>query len=222
MVSSLKAATLVAAALCTIGAVGASGAQGAPEFHAEQVPAFIHGESSNHEFKVDTGVAKCTAFSEYATVTGTVTSNTTTTATVTPSYAACHCYGVKCSVDVNGCTYIIHLTSGGASPYGTTVDVACPAGKVIELTAVGIACTVTIGPQSGLEGMQLTNQGGPGTTRDVLATIEVGGIAYAEHGLECAGDTGPTTNGTYKGTVTVKGFQDNSGVQGAQQGIWVQ
>jgi hypothetical protein len=217
MIRSVKLLALAATAALALTAFVASAAQAAPEFHAEKVPVIYHGEQvKQHVFTVDTGIVKCNV----ATFEGTETVNTKTTTTLTPTYQNCTAFGVKATIDTNGCDYLIHLTQGGTTPYPTTTDVNCPT-KPIEVTPVGIECIVTVGSQSNLEGMKLTNEGGPTTTRDIFANLEVAGIAYDEHGKECAGGTG-TTGGTYKGTATIKGYEDVGGVRGPQQGIWVQ
>jgi hypothetical protein len=95
-----------------------------------------------------------------------------TTATITPHYNQATCQGpagMKPTVDMNGCDYVIHsgATIGGAT-YGATIDIVCPPSKSITVTlwfssAAHISepnapkCIVHVPSQLGLKGAHLTD-----------------------------------------------------------------
>ena len=92
------------------------------------------------------------------------------TLTVEPTYT--NCEGIigatkaPATVTMNGCDYLLHLgLTVSAGVWAVTADLVCPAGKDIEIHAYtstahsSSICTVTIKPQTGLEG---------GTAQNVL------------------------------------------------------
>ncbi len=201
--------SLAAMAIAIVSVVSASAASAAPLFHAESEPVTFKGTSSDNTFVTDAGEVAC----ETSSFSGVNTAKTSTTATLTPVYSGCKAFGfIGATVEPNGCSYVFHLVEG-SSPPTATVDIECPSGKEITITAA--TCTVHVPPQTGLSHVVFTNEGAK-ATRDIKAAVTVGGIHYTATSGCIA--TGTRTNGVYSGTVTVKGF--NSG--GAQQGIWVE
>jgi hypothetical protein len=89
-----------------------------------------------------------------------------------------------------------------------SVDVVCPAGKVIDIhaTAAGNNCHITVPAQANLGGIELHNSGSV-EAMDLLATLDTTGITYQVHGSECpsAPNTELTSNGAYRGVTTFKG-----------------
>jgi hypothetical protein len=165
-------------------------------------------------FTVNTGNVKCTS----AKIEGTVAKETSS-ATLNAKYTGCKAFGVKASVEMESCHYTFNLTSSTE----VSTNVNCT-GTPITVTPVGINCTVTVGAQTGLTGITVANEGTEPT--DIHATINVGGIKFTETGNECAetipGQKGGTfETGKYTGSATLKGFNDNEGVEGTQVGLHV-
>jgi len=111
---------------------------------------------------------------------------------------------------MNGCTYVAHI-AGSGPPYTGTADIACPAGKAIEIVAKILGetkCTLTIGAQSGLSGLTFTNAGS-GSGRKVELGFNLSAIHY--HQQEGTGfgrcTTGDYENGTYKGNLSLTGIR---------------
>jgi hypothetical protein len=132
-----------------------------------------------------------------------------------PSYSGCTAFGfLGATVHPNGCTYQFHLTSNTVSPYTSTVDVVCPAGKSIEVTGA-FGCVTTVGSQNGLTGVTLTNNGTK-TTRDLKVGLKVTGV----HGVASANCPAPGTftTGELTGEATVRAY-NSAGT--TQQGLFV-
>jgi hypothetical protein len=122
--------------------------------------------------------------------------------------------GVTTFVTFNGCAYLFHLGLN-TETFESKMDLECPEGQ--QLVVEAGFCTITIPPQAGLQQVTFTNEGA-GTTRSLIADLNVGGIHYKEHGAECGSEENKTTNnGTLTGQITVKGEKANE----QHVGIWV-
>jgi hypothetical protein len=211
MIRNLKALGLSLVAVLALGAMMASAAQAAPFFHSESAPAIQKGtEVEKNKFTTASGTVECAS-----TFRGTTTSTTTTTVTMKPTYSNCTAFGfVGATIDVNECGYMFHLVEN-SSPATATVDLECTnAGEEMRITA-GF-CTVHVKQQSGLAHVTFAN-GGSKTSRDITATLNVGGIHYVS--TSGCFNSGTHTDGVYEGSVTIKGYTDPAEVQ---QGIWVE
>jgi hypothetical protein len=209
MIRNLKTLGLAFVAVFAMSAIGASAASAATEFHAEKAPVTLTGTQHAGEdvFVTDAGKVSC----EEATYTGSQATVTSLTSSATPKYSGCHAtFGLNTTVDVNECKYVFHADTG-------KVDISCPAGKVIAVTAPG--CEVTVGSQTGLGTATFTNKGA-GTTREITIDVKLSGIKYEEHNKgffpTCASNTVAKSNGTYEGFATVTG--ENS--EKVHIGIW--
>lgn len=225
--SKLKAAGLLTAAALALAIAWAPAAYGAsPEFHctAETATCFItssggsHGTGSNdNEFITGSGTIACTGNTE---VDGTqlkgTAEKTTTTLTLEATYTGCKAFGVSATVNMEGCTYKLHLVEGGTSPFPVNTDVVCPEGKSITITPTGLACTVTIGAQTTVAGVTLTNA--PGT--HVSTSASVTGLSYTETGAACV-TPGTRASGKFNGTATLTAYEDIGGVKGPKVPIHV-
>jgi uncharacterized protein YrzB (UPF0473 family) len=199
----------------------------AKQFHSETEPTLLTAEQTESDLlTTNAGEITCTKI----TYEGTVSAKTTTTATLQPSYSGCHLifiYTFKATIDTNGCAYVVSIEAGENPENEGEVEIECPSGKVIEVTAAlesfeFFNCTVTVPPQKGLKKATFTNKGA-GKERHLTVSLNLTGIEYVEHGESCAfeeGSTKTTANGTYKGSTTIRGYADN-GKEGAQVGIWV-
>ncbi|MGC1165223.1 MAG: hypothetical protein WA862_03865 [Solirubrobacterales bacterium] len=175
-----------------------------PEFEAESYPAAISGAQVGtsvlagtwikHECKQGTG--------------SNVLISASTALPLSPTYSECRFNGVASTVTTNGCVFV-NRVEGKVAPgkYSGSMDINCPAGKVIEITmnAVMPICSATIPPQSGLTGMTYENDTSSGHRVKLVSSLS--GIKYTltKHHLLCGanlaiGETVNYTNGTYSGT----------------------
>ena len=183
MIRSPKTVLALALAVLAMSAVVASAAS-ASNFTADAYPTggTATSEKGNDVFSTEAGKVECAAHFEVAALSG-----PSETATVTPTYTNCKAFGfLSATVAMEGCDYVFH-TSG-------VVDVECPEGKAIVITAS--TCTATVGSQTGLESVTLANSG-----TGISAQANVGGIAYTvtKDGFLCPfGGTGAKTGATYK------------------------
>ena len=186
MIRNLKSLGLALMAVAAFGVVGVSAASAA-EFHSEGATTTLTGtQTSQHVFTTTAGTVKCNT----ATFSGTQSGATTQFVTVTPFYSGCIAFGfINVPIHVNACTYTFDANNSGQ------VEIKCPAGKAIEMTAPG--CTTTIGAQKGLKSRTYTNEGA-GTTRELTVHTNIAGIHYVECGTT-------RTNGTYVGTTKITG-----------------
>jgi hypothetical protein len=216
MIRKFKLVGVMALAALALTAVAASAAQAAPEFHVESAPATITGEQiGTQKFTTEkAGTVECST----ATFHGSTSVTTTTTQTLTANYGGCKAFFsfVSATVNMNECDYLFHLTPGGISPYPATVDVVCPTGKSITISSAFTSCVVTVGSQTGLEGVSITNTGTK-TTRDIDVTLAVKGVKYTTTS-GCSGGAGTWTDAELHGSATVKA---DVGSTATQQGLWV-
>jgi len=206
MVRKFKFLGLALVAVFAMSAVGASAASATVEFRSEGAPVTLTGtqEGESNAFDVQFGEVKCKS----AKYTGTTTTATATTVSVAPAYAECTFAGVATTIDMNGCTYLLHVTNAGP-PYTGVVDVVCPGGAQIVVTG-GTKCIVDVGPQTNLGPVTYTNIGS-GTTREV--TLDLAGLTNITYTQTPGTGVGKCTSlttgaGKYTGTATVTGETD--------------
>jgi len=218
MSRNLKALGLALVASFAMSAVVASAASAeAYSFKADTVPTTLTGNqhAGNDVFTTDTGTVSC----NIATYEGTQTVTPTNSVTVKPSYGECRAFGLfNVPIHVNGCEYKFTAGTKVSGNYEGTVDIVCPTGKFIEVTAPG--CLVTVGAQNNLGKVTYTNIG-IGATKEVTVDVNITGLAYEEHrppfGI-CTNNTVPQTDGTYVGAGLVTG---ENPVTKAHHGVFV-
>lgn len=201
-------------ALLAIGAMSAIAAQGAMavtnhSFESEQVVTVLTGESTNvHRFVATNRPIRCNT----ATFTGTTKEKVADEVTVHPKYSG-DCTvegtGVSVTVDTDGCNYVFDSdTTPNGEAEDAPVEIECEEGHEITVTAPG--CTIHVPPQK-VHGVSFANEGS-GETADLVVTATVTGITYTvtELGFCFLLGLGEGTHhdGTYTGTATVKGFED--------------
>lgn len=212
MTRKLKALGLAMIAVFAMGALAAQGAQAATPgtLTASSYPAPLTGHSTGiHKFELKAlGLStEC----ETAKFTGELTA-ASPTITVTPVYEKCKAFGLASTIDHEGCQYLIHITETlpSSTTYDGDIDVVCPAGQVIKITAgiIGNKCEVQVGGQTGLT--TLTGNNTPaagGNPDDVDLTAHVTGITYKvtkDEGTCPLSKVGETfKDGVYSGQVTV-------------------
>jgi hypothetical protein len=190
----IKAFILLLAVLA-LGAVAAPVATAADTFTAEQYPVTLTGtpdESAAGIITSTAGTMACTGVLYQG-----VVEKASSTVSATPSFSGCTFFGFSGTVDMNGCSYLFHLSSEGTKG---TADIVCPEGK--EITGTGLSagtakCTMHVKPQTGLSEVIFKNIGA-GATRELTAEVNLKNIHYTHTqgtGLgTCSSGTG--TNGT--------------------------
>jgi hypothetical protein len=209
---NLKALGTALVAVFAMSAMTASAASAEPLFHSEIEDTFLTGSQGPivaNIFTTDLGQLKC----EFVKFKGTWGQTTNTTLTLKPVYENCTMAEENAVVTENGCAFLFHL-GNNTETLAASMDIECPDGQRIEIHIP--ECTTTLPPQAGLQQSKFTNEG-EGTTRAIVADLELGEIHYVEHGPACPNQTVTTENGTYTGRITVKG--ENQALE--HVGIWV-
>jgi hypothetical protein len=214
MIRSIKLLGVGLLATLAIGTAAAPAASAAPFFHSEFAGIFLTGGQTGivaNTLTTDLGEMKC----KVVQFSGSQGAMTTTTMTLKPKYEECKIGMQNVQVTMNGCAYTFHLEEQ-AEPIEARMGIECPfAGGKIEIDAP--ECTITVPAQEPRKEVTFTNEG-EGTTRAVIADLNVSGIHYTEHGAGCVGATATTENGTYTGVITVKGETAAE----EHVGIWVE
>jgi hypothetical protein len=191
MIRNLKVLGLAVVAVLALTAVMASAASAA-SYTASAYPATATGSNTkgSEVFTTEGGKVECDSHFQGS------LSAASSTLTVTPKYTGCEAFGfLEATVSFESCDYLFHATSTSS----TTVDVVCPAGQSVKITAG--TCKVEIKAQTGLKSVGTTNSGS-----SVIAKPNVTGIAYTvtQDGFLCPfGGTGNKTGATYTGEVTL-------------------
>jgi hypothetical protein len=174
-------------------------------------------------FTTNAGTVKCEVAEFEGTQTGSETAPgsgifTAAEIEVHPKYSKCRAFGLAATVNTEGCNYKFTTAVKNAEgiPQGK-VHVVCATGKEIVVNAGFGSCVSKIGSHTPGGVVDFENQG-TGSSRDVLVNATVTGIKYSQEGPTCTGGTGTCENGTYVGSVTVKGFSASTGLQ---VGTWV-
>lgn len=206
MIRNMKLTGLVVITALAIGSIGASTAT-ADEFKSEAASGELLGAGESEVFKVQGGEIKCTT-AKYA---GAVSSTSFSSFSMSATYSGCTFAGLAATINMNGCTYKTNINTSAGNTTGT-VDVVCPAGKEITVTApsVGTAkCIVHVPAQTGLSTVSYSNVGA-GTTKEVHAHISITNEKFsqtagtAETGNCATADN--QTNGTYTKTIHITGW----------------
>ncbi len=142
--------------------------------------------------------------------------NSPIVSTIIPGYHNETCVGPngtqKATITMNGCDYLVQLgetTEGVKDEFGATVEIVCPANKVIEIhvylgsTEASQLCLVKVGAQGGITGLDVANElEGEETAGTLTITGKTENIKGSKSGL--CGAT--AKNLTYKATITVEGL----------------
>lgn len=182
MVRRAKTLGLALIAALAVAALGAAVA-GASNFTASKYTTSFEGQSpkGNDVFATEAGTVECKAH-----FTGSIAAPSESQ-TVTPTYTECKAFGfLSATVEMSGCDYVFYTNA--------KVDLICPAFKWVVIKAS--TCTATIGYQTGLSSVSLTN--GPNF---IIAKANVGGIVYSatQDGIGCPfNGVGTKFGGTYK------------------------
>ncbi len=214
MTRSIKNLGLGLLATLALSATAAPAASANPFFHSEFAGVFLTGSQSGAAANVlttDLGEMKCNAVK----LNGSQAAMTTTTMTLKVKYEECKIGANNVAVTANGCAFTFHLEEQ-LEPIEARMGIECPfAGGKMEIDAP--ECTITIPAQGPNKEVTFTNEGA-GTTRAVIADLNVSGIHYVEDGAGCANPNLTTENGTYTGQITVKAED----AVGGHVGLWVE
>jgi hypothetical protein len=202
------AMSAVAGSVASAGVVEVEGG-GDATITGEQINGNVTGVATPvPQLKTDVGVLKCTPSTFHG-----LAKNGATQVSLTPTYGnttagtGCTIAGLAGPViHTNGCSFLYTLQAGGP-PTAVETHVVCPEGQAITMT-YSATCTITFGAQTFPSSrVSVANSGGANPNMDVVATIDVVGIDYVEHGTcpNGGGNTATKTNGEYKGVVTLKG-----------------
>lgn len=213
MIRTFKILGIALSAVFAMSGAAASSASANPFFHTEFAGTILTGGQTGlvaNVLTTDLGEMKC----KVVQFSGSQAAQTTTTMTLKPKYEECKIGMTNATVTLNGCAYTFHLEEQ-EEPVEARMGIECPfAGGKIEIHAG--ECTITVPAQEPRKTVTFTNEG-EGTTRSVVADLNVSGIHYIEHGAGCASQTQTTENGTYTGVITVKGEDSEE----HHKGIWV-
>jgi hypothetical protein len=169
-----------------------SSAASAANYTASSYPTTGTAESAlgNDVLTTEAGKVECKSHFE-----GTL-SSASSSLTVVPKYTGCKAFGfLEATVTMNSCDYPFTEPTGSSDSYSANLDISCPFGKVIEVTAG--TCKMTIGAQTGLSSVAITNNTGAG---DVTVKANVTEIHYTvtQDGFGCSfSGTGGKFGATY-------------------------
>jgi hypothetical protein len=196
MIRNLKSLGLALVAVLAMSAVVASAAQAVPSFTASAYPATATGSNSkgSETFTLDHSTVQCD--SHFVTNSLAAASSTLT---VTPTYSNCEAFGFSATVNPEGCTYVFHATEQvAAGVYNHHVDVVCPTGKSIKITAA--TCSAEVKAQTGKTTATTTNLGGGSVTVQPNVVVST---TVTNDGFACPLTGTGTRNATYHGDVVV-------------------
>ncbi|HEX2393100.1 MAG TPA: hypothetical protein VHI77_09295 [Solirubrobacterales bacterium] len=178
---AFSAAATLAVALCIVPAAAQAGTLMS---EGEAYPVALEGfRIEKASTRVTQGASTLTAECKKATFTGTL-SAASSEVRLHPVYSECTAFGfIEATVKTEGCDYIGHIGEKVGEAWTTTADVACEAGKAIEITAG--TCQMKIGSQKGLKSIELTNMAG--TPQDVTGNFALRNVRQAttKDGFAC-------------------------------------
>jgi hypothetical protein len=174
-------------------------------FNVEKTPANVVGKASGAQVISVLGLKmECKG----ATFQGELASTSASTLTLTPSYSGCTFLKASVTVEMRGCSYVLH-------PDGT-FDIAGAECATKPMRFAGPGCTITIGPQSGLSQVGYVNEGW-WSQRWVAMSAGISGLKYTSAGIGCP-KAGTFSDGTQSGSTELTATDSG----GATQGFWVE
>lgn len=185
-------------------AVLATPASAAPLFKTSEYPATLTGISTGlHPFASHAGaIWKCGFKSS---MTGFLNENSSTI-TLAPTYTECTILETSMTVQVNGCSYLLHAQEAVkelADTFRGTFDIVCPAGKAIEFLWGG-GCTWRFPAQTAVQGFTATVKTAA-EPKDVLLKLESKQLTHSEEGFSFAcPNKGTFTDGSLLAEVTLR------------------
>ena len=206
MTSMLKVLGLALVAVFAMSAIAASAAQATPTLTSEVSPVTLTGTGggygSGEQFKAFGDPVECESSTFHTALTATPATEIVAEATYGPE---CRTAAQKLPVTVtpNGCTYrFYNLKFVAAGHYDATVEIKCPAEKVIEVhiyathtthTEKKSLCTLTVPPQTELEKATITTETLSGKNFGDLVlegTIKIKQVIEHRNSILCPGTGG--------------------------------
>jgi hypothetical protein len=197
MIRNLKSLGLALVAVLAMSAVVASAASAAIEYTSSPSPQPATGSnaSGKETFTTPGGTVQCNSHFAASVTTG------SKSLTVTPSYETCVAFGfLNANVVENNCDYVFKpATKLATDHYSHGVDVSCPAGSAIVITAG--TCEVQVPAQTGLSSVTTQNVAGGAVT--VVPNVGSITMNVTKDGFGCPFTGTGHTTGTYHGHVTL-------------------
>ncbi len=216
-----KARRLCLLPIVILAVVAPASVASAHQFHSEFAPTIIEANQiPGQPFVAEIGETEGKSKVECSEVrlTGTTPEDPTAWITFHPTLSGCAFGGHAAEFKTEGCNYIFR---GSTSVEGHGLaDIECEGTSKIKIVVPGL-CALEIGTQATGKGVHYANTGA-GASRDIDVTTTATGIHYTKDGLFCGFVGGDGEDLTLTGGFTAKGYRDNVGVKGAQQGIWVE
>jgi len=136
----------------------ASSAAPAAQFTAAKYPTTFEptGNEGTGVFETEAGASKCKKIATSATL-----SEASSTATVNATFSECSSFGFATTVIMNGCYYVMHVSSGSGDNYKGSGDLVCPAGKEVfgkMILSGSTICEIHIPPQVGAVQIEFIDQ----------------------------------------------------------------
>jgi hypothetical protein len=180
--------------------------EAAREFHSSAAHTTLDGSQIGSDSLVfNAGKISCSTI----TYSGTLSSETSSTASLTPSYSGCNAFGFSgVTIDVNSCQIVLHMSTG-------LTDIACGA-KPIEVTAPN--CTLTIGSQTGLASSTFSTEG-TSPKRDIKVKLNLTGLSYTQTGK---GETPCTSKSGSDGSYTAEATLTGTDTSVSQIDLWAE
>lgn len=203
---------LFIAFICVAGS-GAASAVAAPTVTASAYPAKVSGPQVElHGFMFFSGgtrVADC----KEVNFSGELSAPSTSLA-LAGVYSECTAWGgLPVTYKTNGCTFNVSPTKQIATippTFEGTMNVVCPAGKVIEIDTTFTNCHVRIGAQEKLKGITFEN-----VENHILLKTKVQEMQHTDidEGLCVLSGSGTFNDGEYAGSTTLKAASGKVSVQ---------
>jgi hypothetical protein len=142
---------------------------------AGKYPVTIHGSTTAvHKFTAGEATIECKENTYHA-----VLSAESSTLTVAPTYQKCTALGVAATVEMEGCTYVLHASEKlSTDNYRAYSDISCPAGKSMKFSVPLVGCKLEVKSQNALEKIEVTDDTAASPKKDVTAEPTLKNIAY--------------------------------------------
>jgi hypothetical protein len=207
--------TLVLLVAVALGLVALPSLAVASEFEAESYPVeVLGGQEGKHVIGVEDKLAvECSV----ATFKGGL-DIWTETEEVSPAYSECTAFGFFATVTTNGCTYVLHAGEELAEPgdFEGTMDVKCPTGKKIVITAG--TCEIQVGGQEKLGKVEYDDLT-EASPEEIRLSTSLAKLKYSKtkDGFGCPlTGTGEKEDGTYSGTSKISAKEEEEEEEGGE------
>jgi hypothetical protein len=210
--------TFVLLVAVALGLIALPSLAAASEFEAESYPVkVLSGQEGKHVLGVEDELSvECSV----ATFEGEM-DIWTETEEVTPTYKECKAFGLSATVTANGCTYVFHAGAelAEAGDFEGTMDIKCPSGQKIAVTAG--TCEVQVGAQEGLGKVEYDDLT-EASPEELKLSTSLTKLKYnkSKDGVGCPlTGTGEKENGTYSGTSKIRAEEELEGGEKVQKGV---